>query len=242
MIDHLPHVKPTTLKANVTEMLRQLIIDGTLAPGTEFNQAQIAEQLGVSRGPIREALGQLEQEGLLQIVPYKGVIVTPLTRKYVEELYSVRTALELLALERCVERMVEADFEQLDAIVDQMRAAAQDGDLSRLVDIDLRFHEFLLECADHELVLKLWHVLEVGIKRCLHTRHVIYTFLDEVVGSHPTLVTALRDRNLVWAVQIMSDHIAESVGNILENWPAEADSTQELSAEADPAQELSAEV
>ncbi|MCB0025436.1 MAG: GntR family transcriptional regulator, partial [Caldilinea sp.] len=105
MLDQLPHIKPTTLKANVTEILRQLIIEGTLAPGTEFNQAQIAEQLGVSRGPIREALGQLEQEGLLQSVPYKGVIVTPLTRKYVEELYSVRTALELLALDRSITRM-----------------------------------------------------------------------------------------------------------------------------------------
>ena len=119
MIDQLPHVKPTTLKANVTEMLRQFIIDGTLAPGTEFNQAQIAEQLGVSRGPIREALGQLEQEGLLQSVPYKGVIVTPLTRKYVEELYSVRTALELLALDRSIERMTDAEIDHLDDIVER---------------------------------------------------------------------------------------------------------------------------
>ena len=98
-------VKPTTLKANVTEVLRQLIIDGTLAPGEEFNQAQIAEHLGVSRGPIREALGQLEQEGLVQSVPYKGVIVTPLTRKYLTEIYSVRTALELLGLEYSVEHI-----------------------------------------------------------------------------------------------------------------------------------------
>lgn len=221
MIDNVPHVKPTTLKANVTEVLRQLIIDGTLAPGTEFNQAQIAEQLGVSRGPIREALGQLEQEGLLQSVPYKGVIVTPLTRKYVEELYTVRTALELLALDRSIERMTDPEIDHLDVIVDQMRAAARSGDLTGLVEIDLHFHEYLLARADHDLALKLWLTLEVGMRRCLRTRHKIYTFLDEVVGSHPTLITALKERNLPLARQILSDHIAESLHNLLANWPDE---------------------
>ncbi len=222
MTDQLPHVKPSTLKANVTEVLRQLIIDGTLAPGTEFNQAQIAEQLGVSRGPIREALGQLEQEGLLQSVPYKGVVVTPLTLKYVEELYSVRTALELLALDRSSERMTDEEIDHLDAIVEEMRVAARNGDLSHLVEIDLYFHEYLIVKADHELALKLWLNLEVGMKRCLRTRHEIYTFLDEVVGSHPTLITALKARDKTLAKQILSDHIAESLHNLLANWPTEA--------------------
>ena len=230
MIDHLPHVKPTTLKANVTEVLRQLIVDGTLAPGTEFNQAQIAEQLGVSRGPIREAIGQLEQEGLLRSVPYKGVVVTSLTRKYVEELYSVRTVLELLALDRSIERMSDAEIDHLDEIVDAMRLAARNGDLSQLVEIDLHFHEYLLAKADHELALKLWLNLEVGMKRCLRTRHKIYTFLDEVVGSHPTLITALKARDGVLAKQILSDHIAESLHNLLANWPAEVDLTEAVSA------------
>lgn len=225
-IDNLHRIEPRTLKENVTGVLRQLIIDGTLAPGTEFNQAQIAEQLGVSRGPIREALGRLEQEGLLQNVPYKGVIVTPLTRKYVEELYSVRTALELLALDRSMERMTDADLAQLDVIVEEMRAAARAGDLSQLVEIDLHFHEYLITQADHELALSLWLNLEVGLKRCLRTRHKIYTFLDEVVGTHPTLITALKARDKALAKQILSDHIAESLQHMLANWPEETSPAQ----------------
>jgi DNA-binding GntR family transcriptional regulator len=220
-LENLQRIEPRTLKENVTGVLRQLIIDGALAPGAEFNQAQIAEQLGVSRGPIREALGQLEQEGLLQSVPYKGVIVTPLTRKYVEELYSVRTALELLALDHSIERMSDADIDYLDEIVEEMRQAARSGDLTRLVEIDLRFHEYLLEQANHELALKLWLNLEVGLRRCLRTRHKIYTFLDEVVGSHPTLITALKARDKTQAKQILSDHIAESLHHLLANWSPE---------------------
>jgi DNA-binding GntR family transcriptional regulator len=212
-------VKPTTLKANVTEALRQLIIDGALAPGEEFNQAQIAEQLGVSRGPIREALGQLEQEGLVQSVPYKGVIVTTLTRKYISEIYSVRTALELLALEYSVERIGPDEFAVLNDILVKMRRAASSNDLNHLVEVDLRFHEYLIEQADHDLLLRLWRTLEVGMRRCLRTRHKIYTFLDEVMGSHPTLVTALEQRDKERAKQILRDHIAESLSHLLANWP-----------------------
>ena len=222
-LEHVARVEARTLKANVTDILRQLIIEGTLAPGTEFNQAQIAEQLGVSRGPIREALGQLEQEGLVQSTPYKGVIITPLTRKYVEELYSVRTALELLGLDYSIDHMTDADIQHLDEIVDDMRAAARSSDLDRLVEVDLYFHEYLLQQAQHELALKLWRMLEVGIRRCLRTRHQIYTFLDEVVGSHPTLITALAQRDKALAKQILSDHVAESVTHILANWPPEED-------------------
>jgi len=215
----LHRIEPRTLKDNVTDVLRKLLIDGVLAPGTEFNQVQIAEQLGVSRGTIREAMAKLEQEGLLQNVPYKGVTVTPLTRKYVQELYSVRIALELLALDHSVERITDAEIDELSRIVDEMREAARNGDLSGLVEIDLRFHEYLLGRADHELVLALWRTLEVGMKRCLRTRHKIYTFLDEVVGSHPTLITALRERNKPLAKHLLSEHITESLHNLLANWP-----------------------
>jgi DNA-binding GntR family transcriptional regulator len=223
-------VKPTTLKANVTDLLREFIVDGTLAPGEEFNQAQIAEQLGVSRGPIREALGQLEQEGLVQSVPYKGVVVTPLTRKYVTELYSVRTALELLGLETSVDRMGPDELAALNAILDEMRAEARTGDLNRLVEIDLRFHDYLLEQADHELLLRLWRMLEVGMRRCLRSPHQIYTFLDEVVGSHPTLITALAARDKVLAQQILRDHIAESLAHLLANWPPDPESNEMVEA------------
>ena len=218
-LSNLQHAEPRTLKENVIEIIRQSIIDGSMAPGTEFNQAQIADQLGVSRGPVREALGQLEQEGLIETTPYKGVIVTRLTRRYVEELYSVRRALETLAVERVVDRLQPENLDTLNQIIEEMGDAARAGDSDHLVMLDLRFHEYILEVADHELVLRLWRLLEVGVQRCLHLRHEIYTFLDEVVGSHPTLVTALGARDKAHVVQILNEHIAESEAHILANLP-----------------------
>jgi DNA-binding GntR family transcriptional regulator len=217
-MNNLNRVEPRTLKDNVTEILRQSIIDGSLAPGTEFNQAQLAERLGVSRGPIREAVGQLEQEGLIQSIPYKGIVVTPLTPQYVEELYSVRVALETLAIARGIERLQPQHLDLLTKTIDDMRRAARAGDLDSLTKLDLRFHEYLVQMADHALLLRLWKLIEVGVRRCLHTRHKIYTSLDEIVGTHPKLIDAIAERNVALASRTLHEHITEAGEQILENW------------------------
>ena len=114
---------------------------------------------------------------MIETTPYKGVIVTRLTRRYVEELYSVRRALETLAVERVVDRLQPENLDYLNKIIDEMGAAAQAGDPDRLVMLDLHFHEYILEVADHELVLRLWRLLEVGVQRCLHLRHNALMYL-----------------------------------------------------------------
>jgi DNA-binding GntR family transcriptional regulator len=232
-LNHLDRLEPRTLRENVTDLLRRFIIDGSLPPGTEFNQAQVAERLGISRGPIREALAQLEQEGLIESTPYKGVMVTQLTRRYVEELYSVRTALETLAIERAIDRLTPQSLLALNQIVDEMRRTAQAGDPTQLVELDLAFHEQILVMADHQLAFKLWKVVEVGVRRCLRIRHKIYTLLDEVVGSHPTLVTAIEARDKSLAIQILHEHITESSAHILANLPPDPPLTQSTAASAE---------
>jgi DNA-binding GntR family transcriptional regulator len=200
----------STLRKDVAEVLRQAIIDGSLPSGAELNQAQIAEKLGISRGPVREALGQLEQEGLIRNVPYKGVYVTELTDKYIEELYSIRSVLEIFALTRGMERFKSENLEHMRQIVDEMRKMAQAQDAEQLVNLDLQFHQYIVENADHELLMHLWKLLEIGVRRCLHQRHQIYRSLDEVIGSHPALVEAIIDNNEELAGQILHDHIIEA--------------------------------
>ncbi|MBV7336414.1 GntR family transcriptional regulator [Chloroflexi bacterium TSY] len=216
--ENLAPIAPRTLKENVIDIIRRSIINGDLAPGAELNQAQIAEKLGVSRGPVREALGRLEQEGLIRVTAYKRVFITPLDRRYVEELYSVRTALETMALERSIDRVTSKDLEKLELIVDKMRIAARNHEQQTLVELDLSFHEQIVDMADHNLVMNLWQQLTAGVKRCLHTQHSIYTFLDEVVGTHPTIVTAIAERNKRLAVQILREHITESAETIIRGW------------------------
>ena len=169
-----------TIKENVTNLLREAIVDGSLAEGEELNQAQMAERLGISRGPLREALGQLEQEGLIHSVPYKGVVVTSLTATYVRELYSLRGALETFALRVGIERDDPADVAKLRDIVDAMRDAASDGDDRELARLDLKFHSSIIHMARHDLLERTWGPLKIGVRRCLRTRHRIYASLDRL--------------------------------------------------------------
>jgi GntR family transcriptional regulator, rspAB operon transcriptional repressor len=217
MDDWVP-LQATTLKENVTNLLRQSIIDGTIPSGEELNQAQIAERLGISRGPVREALGQLEQEGLIRSVPYKGVIVTPLTPTYVRELYSLRSALETFALREGMARGDLDDVASLRRIVDAMRKAAKDGESRELARLDLRFHSVIIQMARHHLLERTWTPLKIGVQRCLHTRHSIYRSLDEVVGSHPELLDAIVRGDVEEACSLLHQHIIDAGEKLCEVW------------------------
>ena len=211
-------LRATTLKENVTNLIRQSIIDGTIPSGEELNQAQIAEQLGISRGPVREALGQLEQEGLIRSIPYKGVVVTPLNPTYVRELYSLRSALETFALRVGIERGDKDSMAALEANVDAMRKAAKAADLKELARLDLRFHSLIIHMARHSMLERTWTPLKIGVQRCLHTRHRIYSSLDEVVGSHPDLLELMKAKKTEAAVKLLHQHIIDAGEKLCDVW------------------------
>jgi DNA-binding GntR family transcriptional regulator len=217
-MDEWVPLQATTLKENVTNLLRQSIIDGTIPSGEELNQAQIAERLGISRGPVREALGQLEQEGLIRSVPYKGVIVTPLNPTYVRELYTLRSALETFALRTAMARGDADGVADLHQIVDAMRTAALRNDGVELARLDLRFHTSIIHMARHSLLERTWTPLMIGVQRCLHTRHRIYDSLDQVVGTHPELLEAIDRGDAEEASRILHQHIIDAGEQLCEAW------------------------
>ena len=226
-MDEWAPLQATTLKENVTNILRQSIIDGTIPAGEELNQAQLAERLGISRGPIREALGQLEQEGLIRNVPYKGVVVTPLTPTYVRELYTLRSALEIFALREGMTRNDGDDVATLRSTVDAMREAAKRGDAQELARLDLRFHSAVIHMARNSLLERSWTPLMIGVQRCLHSRHRIYDTLDEVVGSHPEVLEAIERHDVGEACDLLHRHIIEAGEKLCDVW-LDADVDQEV--------------
>ena len=219
-VDNWQPLETRTLRDNVVSLLRQAIVEGTLPAGAELNQAHVAERLGISRGPLREALGQLEQEGLILSIPYKGSIVTSLTPDYVDELYSLRSALECFALEQIFldETRTRHVTQQLEQVVGDMRQAAIGKDNRWLVDLDLNFHRIIIDMSNHELLARTWTPLEMGVKRCLYTRHKIYRSLEEVVGNHPDLIAAISEVRADDAKQLLHEHIMEAGMLIQQGW------------------------
>ena len=207
-----------TLKENVTIILRKSIIDGTIAAGEVLNQAQIAERLGISRGPIREALGQLEQEGLIRNVPYKGVVVTPLSPTYVRELYDLRSAMEVFALRAGMARNDPHDVAALECTVEAMRESVKRGDPMELARLDLRFHSAIIQMARNSFLERSWTPMMIGVQRCLQSRHRIYATLDEIVGSHPEVLAAIVRRDVEQACSLLHRHIIDAGDQLCEHW------------------------
>jgi DNA-binding GntR family transcriptional regulator len=125
-----------------------------------------------------------------------------------------------MALVRFMARMTDKDMAYLHHIVEEMRLAAKADNLAQLSELDLAFHEYILRVADHQLAHKLWKLLEVGVRRCIHVRHTIYSLLDEVVGSHPALIHAIESRDQARAVAELHHHISESAAHIIEKLAA----------------------
>jgi DNA-binding GntR family transcriptional regulator len=217
-------VDARTLRQSVTEAIRQVILQGDLLPGAQVNQAQIAEQLGVSRGPVREALGQLEEEGLIKNVPYKGTFVTEITGEYITELYSVRRVIETFAVRQAALRAAPEDLIALRNVLNEMYATAELDDMARMGTLDIHFHYLIISAAHHSLLLQIWKSIEMGVRRCLALRHRIYRRSVDVIGTHPDILAALEAGDAERAGAILDVHIAEAGEHLLRSWAqAQAD-------------------
>ena len=122
-------VENLTLWQRVYDHLRTEILEGRLGPGTELAEVALSEQLGVSRGPIREAIGRLAAEGLVNVRPRRGAVVRSLSKEEFLELYQVREALERMAVQLAVPRLADTHFEELAALNEAMNASAARDDV-----------------------------------------------------------------------------------------------------------------
>ncbi|MBT2727442.1 GntR family transcriptional regulator [Bacillus sp. ISL-75] len=153
----------STIVKTVTKSLRQVILDGTLKKGDRLIQEEWAERLGVSRMPIREALTQLQMEGLVELVPHKGAIVTPITHDNIEEIYQTRSILEGLAVEKSLPFLTEDDKQELENILLQMEALKlTDETNDEYIRLNALFHETLRKGCPWPRVLKIVETLGIS--------------------------------------------------------------------------------
>ncbi|MDR6999020.1 GntR family transcriptional regulator [Neobacillus niacini] len=154
--------KSTVVKF-VTKRLRRAILNGTLKKGERLIQEEWAERLQVSRMPIREALTQLQMEGLVELVPHKGAIVTPITRENIEEIYQTRALLEGLAVEKSLPYLTDEDKKQLKEILIQMEELEiSDATNDQYIQLNTAFHETLRKGCPWPRVQKMVETLGIS--------------------------------------------------------------------------------
>jgi len=180
----------------IADQLRESIINGSFSPGDQINEAQVAAQLNVSRGPVREALHRLVQEGLLLSRPNRGVFVQELTVRDVAEVYEAREVIECAAAEIITKKSAAARAQIADGlapIVDRMGVALESGDWARLGRIDLEFHTTLVAHADNTRLARAYATLATEALICLTNFPGAYPKPERVVVGHTDIAEMLRD-------------------------------------------------
>jgi DNA-binding GntR family transcriptional regulator len=211
-------LEPVNLESTPSIIARQLraaIMYGSLPPGRQLNEADLAARFGVSRGPLREAMQRLVQEGLLRSERHRGLFVITLEPDDIRDIYFSRAAIERAAVAQIVRGNPKQAASRLEAIHRQMKAAAQRSDRSALSDADLRFHEVLVAQSGSKRLMRMYATLLVESRMCLTAMQETRGFPDEVVSEHGQLVVAIRAGDTVRISQLIDAHSRDALQRLL---------------------------
>jgi DNA-binding GntR family transcriptional regulator len=206
----------STLREHVLQRLRTAILGGVLEPGTQLVEMQLAEQLGVSRGPLREAIRELIEERLLVNVPYTGTFVMELTARDAEEVYSLRTMLESFAFRLAWDKRPASFTGEIEK---RHRALLEAIDARRgpeAIDAELHLHSLIYETSGHRLLLDTWRALSGRL-------HLYFAMHQRAHGragprrdAHERYVELAKGNDLAAVIVEIEDHMQRGLGRLRE--------------------------
>ena len=189
------------------ELLRNAIISGRFEAGERLIESALSAEFGTSRGPVREALRQLENEGLVMSVPYRGAVVLGVSDEEVHEvLIPIRLTLERHSFGRALEKLTDDDFAELGKQIWLLEQAGTANDLGKLVEADLRFHEIVISASGQPHTMQIWRTIEPRIRAYFY-RYERFRSFEETVEEHRALLAALQTRDPAIALAQLARHI-----------------------------------
>ena len=206
------------LRDVVFNTLRQAILKGELKPGERLMEIQLANKLGVSRTPVREAIRKLELEGLVLMIPRKGAEVAEITRQDMEDVLEVRTALEELAVKDACDHITDAQLSELKKASNEFKKALLEGkDLVTCADADMHFHDVILSATNNRRLIQMLNNLSEQMYRYrmeyLKDERTHKTLIEE----HDAIRRALKKHDKVKAGAAIRVHIDKQKRSILES-------------------------
>ena len=195
----------------ISDELRAAILYGSLAPGMQLGEANLAARLGVSRGPLREATQRLIQEGLLRSEPHRGLFVVSLDVDDVEDVYLARLAIERTACQLIMARNRGEALVQLTQALDGLVTAAGKRDKVAMSDADQAFHEVLVHSAGSPRLERMAQTLLAETRMCLDALQEKYPEPEELVEEHQVLVEAISDGDEERLMRLIAEHLTDPV-------------------------------
>ncbi|MFD0684645.1 GntR family transcriptional regulator [Actinomadura fibrosa] len=195
----------------VSAELRSAIMYGSLAPGAQLGETELAARLGISRGPLREAMQRLVQEGLLVSEPHRGLFVITLDQDDVEDVYLTRLAIERAACRLVMARNRGEAVLRLTEALDALVAAARERDRVAMSDADQAFHQVLVSSSGSPRLERMAQTLLVETRMCLNALQDTYPEPSELVEEHRRLVDAISDGEEERLLRLIEEHMTESI-------------------------------
>ena len=205
------------LRDVVFNTLRKAILRGELKPGERLMEIQLANKLGVSRTPIREAIRKLELEGLVLMIPRKGAEVAQITEKNMQDVLEVRKALEELSVQLACERITPEQVEEMKMAAEDFRKVLKSGDVTKIAEADVKFHDIIFAATNNQRLITLLNNLREQMYR-----YRLEYIKDEdkrqiLLVEHDHLIRALEKRHVDEARRAAREHIDNQEITILKN-------------------------
>jgi DNA-binding GntR family transcriptional regulator len=209
------------LRGEIAARLRRAILAGELQPGTHLREQHVADSMSVSRVPAREALRALEQEGLIEIFPFRGAVVVGVSEEELDAIYELRAVIEGKAMRQVVETPGAELLEELARQIEEMESSVRSGaDVERLAELDIQFHRTILEASGLRILARVRNTLDAilrvrsfyqGIERGGATGAY---FRASLGASHERLLEALRSGDAERAEGAAREHVMEVVDRL----------------------------
>lgn len=217
----LQKIDRTRLRDQILESIRNAIITGKFKAAEKLSEAELSEQLGVSRTPVREAIRMLEMQGFIEVHPKNGTFITSFDSRELQDGLHVRVALEELALKQAHERLSQHDWQehcdQLDRLIEHMFAAATDADHVSDIELDMEFHALMIDAARNKVLSRNWK-LSGASNFIWSLEYRLYPHSPEEITEHArrhqALLSVLRKRELEESLHALRHHILRKISDV----------------------------
>ncbi|MEI4232722.1 GntR family transcriptional regulator [Roseovarius sp. D22-M7] len=215
----MPETRPdpigrTALAVEITNRLRQMILEGRLEPGEKINEKRLTAQFGVSRTPLREALKVLAAEGLLDLIPHRGAVITRQSEAELAEVFRVLAALEGLAGELAAEQAGDAALQEIAALTRDLRQSFEEADRPTYFRINQAIHNAVLAAAGNDTLLRSHALLAVRVQRARYQANLTPERWRAAVEEHEAIAEALCARDAARSARLMQDHLLAKFASI----------------------------
>lgn len=208
-------INDTSISKQVVRALRQQIFSGQLKPGEKVPESKIAEEMGISRGPVREALMVLEQEGLVETSPRRGSRVARITLTDIREMYTLRALLEGFAVTLFMDAITDERAALLEKALEDLAKAVENKDVIDISRKNLAFHEIILVNSNHGRLLSAWRSLQAQSRMLSSMTTEYYLGLEDLYKHHVELSDVIRSGDKKKARKAFEKHILDSMEKLI---------------------------